>query len=161
MSMGIADREYMRDLPVHRGPVGHRASWGLAGAVLISVIAASAFLHVPLRLGHGPTHLALPGQHSFALGGPTVVRAGSVMTERGTLPSGVVGTVLVLARWNGGAWMRLASSYSDHGSYFVRFPLDQPGVVDLRVQLPNGPEGVSTVTVTGGAADAPDSSDTA
>jgi uncharacterized Zn-binding protein involved in type VI secretion len=149
--MGVADREYMRDIPVYRDSVrGRSGSWALAGAALVSLAVGGTVLRAPLHLvrsGHHTTVL-LPGHHTFPLAGPTVVRTGDVMTERGNLAAGVSGTIIVIARWNGGSWVRLASAHSDaNGAYLVRFPLDQPGTVDLRLELPNGDEGITRIAV--------------
>jgi hypothetical protein len=151
--MGVADRDYMRDIPVYRDTVRTRGSWGLAGAAVVSLIVGGGLLlRSPLHLMHsgGRTTVLAPGHQTFPLGGPTEVRAGTVMTERGTLPPGIAGDVVVLARLNGGSWVELSRAQATgDGTYFVSFPLNAPGAVDLKLELPDGDQGVTRIAVTG------------
>jgi hypothetical protein len=149
--MGIADRDYMREPPANHRSIGPRASWTVAAAVTAGVVASAFILRTPLHLTHSATAFRLPATHAFHLGGPSTARAGSIISERGTLPSGVSGTVVVLARWNHGEWLHVASATTNDGTYFVSFPLNQPGIVDVQVNLPNGDQGTTTITVTGGS----------
>jgi hypothetical protein len=147
--MGIADRDYMREPPANHRSIAPRASWAVAAAVTVSLVASAFVLRAPLHIGHGRTTFVPAGVHRFHLGGPTTAHTGTVVSERGTLPAGVSGTVVVLARWNHGVWVQVATVTTNDNTYFVSFPLNQPGVVDVQLNLPNGDQGTSTITVTG------------
>ncbi|HEV2590875.1 MAG TPA: hypothetical protein VGU02_03180 [Gaiellaceae bacterium] len=154
----------MRDVPVYRDMVRgaspvvlphslarRRAGGGLAAAVLLSLVAALVTHRLPLKvpLGGGHHGFALSNPHSFVLGGSTTAHVGDLLTERGALPPGVTGTVVLLARWNGGPWLNVASSTTNQGSYFLSFKVGQAGVLDLQMNFPNGDQGTATINVAG------------
>lgn len=72
---------------------------------------------------------------------------GTYVTSSGTLGTNVNGPILVEARWGAGPWYRLASANVTNGAYRVRYLLDRPGLVHLRVALPDGNYLVGTVRV--------------
>lgn len=85
---------------------------------------------------------------TYSLSEPTHVMAGSIETATGTLPPNVSGIVVVQAQWGNGAWYTLATTQAQGGSYTVRYQLAQPGIVHIRIELPNGDTAVATMTVT-------------
>jgi len=76
------------------------------------------------------------------------LRRGTYVTSSGTLGTNVSGPVLVEARWGSGPWYRLASTNATNGAYRVRYLLDRPGLVHLRIALPDGNYLVGTVRIT-------------
>lgn len=73
---------------------------------------------------------------------------GTYVTSSGTLGTNVSGPVIVEARWGSGPWYRLASANATNGAYRVRYLLDRPGLVHLRIALPDGNYLVGTVRIT-------------
>lgn len=78
---------------------------------------------------------------------PPTMRRGTYVTSRGRLGSDVSGVVIVEARWGAGRWYRLATAPARNGSYRVRYLLDRPGLVHLRIALPDGSYVVATTRV--------------
>jgi hypothetical protein len=76
------------------------------------------------------------------------LRRRTYVTSSGTLGANVSGPVLVEARWGSGPWYRLASTNATNGAYRVRYLLDRPGLVHLRIALPDGNYLVGTVRIT-------------
>jgi hypothetical protein len=70
------------------------------------------------------------------------------MTITGTLPAGESGPIIVEGQWESGPWYELASINTRHGGFRVRYALPRPGVVHVRLALPNGNYAVHTVDVT-------------
>jgi hypothetical protein len=70
------------------------------------------------------------------------------MTTTGTLSPGVSGSVVVEGRWGTGPWYRLVTSNACHGAYRVRYLLAKPGLVHIRVALPDGNFAVAAIHVT-------------
>lgn len=66
------------------------------------------------------------------------MRRGTYVTSHGTLERDVSGVVIVEGRWGTGRWYRLATAPARNGSYEVRYLLDKPGLVHLRIALPDG-----------------------
>jgi hypothetical protein len=75
------------------------------------------------------------------------LRRGTYVTSSGTLGTNVSGPVIVEARWGSGPWYRLASANATNGAYRVRYLLDRPGLVHLRIALPDGNYLVATTRV--------------
>ena len=79
---------------------------------------------------------------------PSTMRRGTSITSWGTLGTDVSGVVIVEGRWGTGPWYRLASAPATNGSYRVRYLLDRPGLVHLRIALPDGNYVVGTTRIT-------------
>jgi hypothetical protein len=79
---------------------------------------------------------------------PSSLRRGTSVTSSGTLGTNVSGPVIVKGRWGSGPWYRLASANATNGAYRVRYLLDRPGLVHLRIALPDGNYLVGTVRIT-------------
>jgi len=69
------------------------------------------------------------------------------MTITGTLPPGVSGPIIVEGRWESGPWYEFASTTASDGGFRVRYALPRPGVVHVRLALPNGDYAVKTIDV--------------
>ena len=63
-------------------------------------------------------------------------------------PPGVSGPIIVEGRWESGPWYELASTNASDGGFRVRYGLRRPGVVHVRLALPNGNYAVRTIDVT-------------
>lgn len=94
-----------------------------------------------------PAISRVPSPHSYPMQSPRTVEAGSTMTATGTLDPNVSGVVTVEGRWPGTPWYRLASTNSTNGGYRVVYQLSRPGVVQIRIALPDGNYATSTITV--------------
>ena len=95
-----------------------------------------------------PGQRALPPTQEPIRDLPSMLRRGTYVTSSGTLGSDVSGVVIVEGRWGNGPWYRLASALVTNGSYRVRYLLDRPGLLHLRIALPNGNDLVATTRVT-------------
>jgi len=82
------------------------------------------------------------------MSGPNSVPRGTYMTVTGTLPAGESGPIIVEGQWESGPWYELASTNTRHGGFRVRYALPRPGVVHVRLALPNGNYAVKTIDVT-------------
>jgi hypothetical protein len=78
---------------------------------------------------------------------PSTLRSGTYVTSSGTLGSDINGVVIVEGRWGNGPWYRLATAPASNGSYRVRYLLDKPGIVHVRIALPNGNYLVATTHI--------------
>jgi hypothetical protein len=78
---------------------------------------------------------------------PSTIPRGTYVTSRGTLGTNVSGPVIVEGRWGSGPWYRLASANATMGTYRVRYLLDRPGFLHLRIALPDGNYLVATTRV--------------
>lgn len=135
-------------------------AWFLLGAiVVISVIAFAVQRSGTTPHAAGPTApvpvvapmpaLSAPSStQTYPIEGPSQVATDSVMTATGSMPTNVSGIVVVEARWNDGPWFTLATTNAANGSYTVRYQLSRPGIVHVRIELPNGDSAVQTLTVT-------------
>ena len=92
------------------------------------------------------TRVPPPEHRSMQL--PSRLRRGTYVTSSGTLGTNVSGPVIVEARWGSGPWYRLASADATNGTYRVRYLIDRPGLVHLRIALPDGNYLVGTVRIT-------------
>ena len=104
-----------------------------------------------LRLQHpSPTTTTptVPSPRYTTMSGPSSVPRGTYMTVTGTLPRGESGPVVVEGQWNSGPWYELASTNTSHTGFRVRYALPRPGVVHVRLALPNGNYAVKTIDVT-------------
>jgi hypothetical protein len=79
---------------------------------------------------------------------PSSIRRGTYVTSSGTLGTNVSGPVIVEGRWGSGPWYRLASANATNGAYRIRYLLDRPGLVHLRIALPDGNYLVGSVRIT-------------
>ncbi len=136
-----------------------RASNAAVLVVLVSVAVLAAG-HLPKTHPLVPAlHFTLPARASGAesgkdhsprfdkLGGPGVVRAGSVITTRGSLASSVSGPVVVQGRWKLHGWKTLGGTYMRSGAYQVTYPLRHRGVVRIRISLPDGTFAITKIRV--------------
>jgi hypothetical protein len=70
------------------------------------------------------------------------------MTVTGTLNPGESGPIVVEGRWVSGPWYELASTNAGNGAFRVRYLLPRPGIVHVRLALPDGDYLVRTIDVT-------------
>jgi len=70
------------------------------------------------------------------------------MTVTGTLQPGESGPIIVEGRWESGSWYELASTNASNGEFRVRYTLPRPGIVRVRLALPDGDYAVRTIDVT-------------
>jgi hypothetical protein len=70
------------------------------------------------------------------------------MAVTGSLAAGESGPIIVEGRWESGPWYELASTTASSGSFKLRYALPRPGVVHVRLVLPNGDYAVKTIDVT-------------
>jgi len=82
------------------------------------------------------------------MSGPSTVPSGTYMTITGTLRPGESGPIIVEGRWESGPWYELASTTISSGSFRVRYALPRPGIVHVRLALPDGNYAIHTVDVT-------------
>ena len=59
-----------------------------------------------------------------------------------------VARVTVEARWDAGRWWRLATVRANDGFFRVRYLITRPGLLHLRIALPDGNYLVGTTRVT-------------
>jgi hypothetical protein len=91
-------------------------------------------LHFKLSGSSSPLRPAITGSISL----PAAVTLGSFLTLHGTLPAGETGIVTVDGAYEQGAWQTLASVPAADGSYEARIPLNQSGLLRVRVTYPDG-----------------------
>jgi hypothetical protein len=104
-----------------------------------------------LRLPHASpvgTTPAPPFPRYTTMRGPSSVRSGAYMTVTGTLPPGESGPIVVEGEWESGPWYELASTNASNGGFRVRYTLPRPGIVHVRLALPDGDYAVKTIDVT-------------
>jgi hypothetical protein len=94
------------------------------------------------------TRPASPSPRYSTMSGPSSVPYGTYMTATGTLPPGESGPIIVEGQWGSGPWYELASTNASSGGFRVRYTLRRPGVVHVRLALPNGDYAVRTIDVT-------------
>jgi hypothetical protein len=87
------------------------------------------------------------GSRRIKLHGPTVVKHGSHLTLRGSVPSSARGQVVIDGSWNGGAWRILSVADGRSGSYRARLALGHTGRLRLRVLFANGDTAVGAMRV--------------
>lgn len=101
-----------------------------------------------LRLPHTSPSPAPPSPRYTTMSGPSSVPRGTYMTVTGTLPPGESGPIIVEGRWESGPWYQLASTNSSDSGFRVRYALLRPGIVHVRLALPDGNYAVKTIDVT-------------
>jgi hypothetical protein len=109
------------------------------------VIGPTPYLRLPHAQPMTPT-VAPP--ITTTMSGPSSVPRGTYMTVTGTLPLGVSGPIIVEGQWESGPWYELASTNASKGGFRVRYTLPRPGVVHVRLALPNGDYAIKTIRVT-------------
>lgn len=82
------------------------------------------------------------------MSGPSSVPRGTYMTVTGTLPPGESGPIVVEGKWESGPWYELASTNASNGGFRVRYTLPRPGIVHVRLALPDGDYATRTIDVT-------------
>jgi hypothetical protein len=70
------------------------------------------------------------------------------MTVTGTLQPGESGPIVVEGQWGSGPWYELASTSAREGGFRVRYRLPRPGIVHVRLALPDGDYDIRTIDVT-------------
>jgi hypothetical protein len=73
---------------------------------------------------------------------------GTYMTITGTLQPGESGPIVVEGQWGSGPWYELASTSLSNGGFRVRYTLPRPGIVHVRLALPDGDYAIRTIHVT-------------
>jgi hypothetical protein len=125
-------------------------------AVLMRVLPSTRSIAAPISaVGRRPVPTnvlpaapeRVPAPRSYPITGPTTATTGSTFTATGTLDPSVSGVVTVEAQWGSGPWYRLATASAVNGGYRIRYELPRPGVVHLRIALPDGNDAVTTITV--------------
>jgi hypothetical protein len=91
---------------------------------------------------------APPSQRYTTMSGPNSAPRGAYMTVTGTLHPGESGHIVVEAQWESGPWYELASTNDSSGEFRVRYTLPRPGIVHVRLALPDGDYAVRTIDVT-------------
>jgi hypothetical protein len=89
-----------------------------------------------------------PSPRYSTMSGPSSVPRGTYMTVTGALLPGESGPIIVEGQWESGPWYELASTNASNGGFRVRYALPRPGVVHIRLVLPNGDYAVKTIDVT-------------
>ena len=141
--------------PVRRSGLNQPLSNGRAILAFAAIAAFVAYaVHSGLRLPNlsvidrtSPAVKIAPPKRLPMTGLPRTLRRGTYVTSRGTLGPNVSGPVIVEGRWGSGPWYRLASANAKKGTYRVRYLLDRPGFVHLRIALPDGNYLVATTRV--------------
>lgn len=82
------------------------------------------------------------------MSGPSSVPRGTYMTITGTLHPGESGPIIVEGQWESGPRYELASTHASNGGFMVRYTLPRPGIVHVRLALPDGDYAVRTIDVT-------------
>lgn len=90
---------------------------------------------------------ALPSPPTSTIAGPSSVSFGSTLSLHGSAPPGN-GAVIVDGSYDGGrAWQRLATVASVDGNYSADVPLDEHGLLQIRITFADGSHAVGSVTV--------------
>ena len=110
--------------------------------------AASSAPHLRLAQPSPTTPTTPPSPRYTTMSGPSSVPRGTYMTVTGTLRPGESGPIVVEGKWESGPWYELASTTAGSGSFRVRYALPRPGIVHVRLALPDGDYAVNTVDVT-------------
>jgi hypothetical protein len=171
--VGWRDRDYARWSPEERnrflGSSGSTAAPSSSRSVLrpgaAAAVAVSAAILVAGNLPRGhplvpALHVNISTQHKTAprsvprptisigkIKGPSVGRVGGFLTLRGQLPAGETGTISVDGAFRHPPWRTLATVPTDGGAYIARIPLNQRGLLHLRVTYPDGHRAVGTIHV--------------
>jgi hypothetical protein len=122
-------------------------------ALAAAAVMAGYFVHHGLKETRSPsagpppaTRVPAPKHRSMHL--RSSLPRGTYVTSSGTLGTNVSGPVIVEGRWGSGPWYRLASANATKGAYRIRYLLDRPGLVHMRIALPDGDYLVGTVRIT-------------
>lgn len=107
--------------------------------------------HIGGRTSHA-VDASVAGGQTEPLDGPNVATDPSTYTLRGRTASTdglhVPGQVVLRGRWNQGAWLVLVRTQTDAaGNFRVTVKLHRRGVLELRLQLPDGFVGTKTLRV--------------
>jgi hypothetical protein len=107
--------------------------------------------HIGGRTSHA-VDTSVAGGRTEPLGGSNVATDPSTYTLRGRTASTdglhVPGPVVLRGRWNQGPWLELVRSRTDAaGNFRVTIKLHRRGLLDLRLQLPDGFVGTKTLRV--------------
>src|SRR5262245_37776069 len=151
---GAGRRPRVGGSKVNSGNRGRKIlAFGLIAAFLAALYTGPVPIADPTSAFRNPT----TGTHQVARtpngkvpmsGIPATMRRGTYVTSRGRLGSGVSGVVIVAGRWGAGRWYRLATAPARDGSFRVRYLLDKPGLIHLRIALPDGTYLVAKTRVT-------------
>lgn len=130
---------------------GATRPWAWFGAGVVVTLGLLTF--ATSRHHSGPPLMTAPPVAPAAplperIAGPDHALVGSVLTLQGSVAPQSDGPVVVEGRWDGGTWTELGTTQTVGGEYQLRIPLDQRGVIDLRMSLPGGQLATSTITVT-------------
>ena len=132
-------------------------------AILMLVVGAAIIAYLAHRDLRGPSSSPIhrppvgsiaprvgtiaPRTHVRMTGLPSTMRRGTYVTSQGTLGTEVSGVVIVEGRWGTGRWYKLATAPARNGRYRVRYLLEKPGLVHLRIALPDGNYLVATTRI--------------
>jgi hypothetical protein len=95
-----------------------------------------------------PSSSSPPSPRYTTMSGPSSVPRGTYITVTGALLPGESGPIVVEGQWESGPWYELASTNASNGGFRVRYALPRPGVVHVRLALPDGDYDVRTIDVT-------------
>lgn len=103
----------------------------------------------PLRNTSPTSNTATPPSPlDTTMSGPSSVPRGTYMTVTGVLHPGESGPIVVEGQWESGPWYELASTSAGNGGFRVRYRLPRPGIVHVRLALPDGDYAARTIDVT-------------
>ena len=89
-----------------------------------------------------------PSPRYTTMNGPSSVTRGTYMTVTGVLHPGESGPIVVEGQWESGPWYELASTHASDGGFRLRYRLARPGIVHVRLALPDGDYAAKTIDVT-------------
>jgi hypothetical protein len=126
----------------------HKVSDGQSQRLVPPTPDLTSILRGPNPATKPPPAARVPAPKHRSMHVRSSLRRGTYVTSSGTLGTNVSGPVIVEGRWGSGPWYRLASANATNGAYRVRYLLDRPGLVHLRIALPDGNYLVGTVRIT-------------
>jgi hypothetical protein len=126
----------------------HKASDGQSQRLELPTPDLTSVPRSPNPATKPPPAARVPAPKHRSMQLPSSLRRGTYVTSSGTLGTNVSGIVIVEGRWGSGPWYRLASANATNGAYRVRYLLDRPGLMHIRIALPDGNYVVGSVRIT-------------
>jgi hypothetical protein len=102
---------------------------------------------VPLLHFGGSTPSVAPMQPTATIDGPSTATLGSTLNLHGSAPAGD-GAVTIEGSYDAGqSWLTLATVRSANGGYAAQVPLEQRGILQLRILFADGSQAVGSINV--------------